>query len=251
MVITFAFLFEFVDTALGGGYGTVLAPLLLVLGFISLDVVPAILFSEIWTGLTGATMHHKLKNANFSEETKTNWKILSLISILGISATVCAVFIAISIDKILLNTYIGFLVTIVGALMLTNFRYKFSWKKIGIIGAISSFNKGISGGGFGPLLTAGQVVSGRDTKNAIATALACEFPICIAGLITYFAFKPITETFLLLCLLLTIGAIPASIIGAFSVTKMKDERNFKTLTGVFIVFLGIFVLLKTYKIIFS
>lgn len=251
IIVICAFIFEFIDTALGGGYGTVLTPLLLILGFVNLDIIPAILFSEIWTGLTGAYMHHRFKNADFSEENKKNLKILGTISILGILATIFAVSLAITIDKTILNTYIGILVLTIGLLMLINFQYKFSWKKIGIIGTISSFNKGISGGGFGPLITAGQVVSGRDTKNAIATALACEFPICIVGLLTYFLFKPMTETFRILCSLLMIGAIPGSIVAAFTVSKMKNEKNLKTLTGIFIVFLGIFVLLKTHKIIFS
>ncbi|MFX1273692.1 MAG: sulfite exporter TauE/SafE family protein [Promethearchaeota archaeon] len=246
----FAFIFEFVDTALGGGYGTIMTPLLLIFSLQRLDIVPAILFSEIFTGISGATMHHFYGNADFSREGKTNWNIFILISIIGIGATIFAVFLAVELDKLIINTYIGILVLFIGVLMMLNRKYKFSWKKIGIVGTISAFNKSISGGGFGPLITAGQVVSGRDTKNSIATALACEAPICLAGLITYFVLESSTTDFLLLSLALIIGAVPATIVGAFTTKKIKDEYRFKQLTGVFIILLGAFVLLKTYKIIF-
>ena len=195
-------------------------------------------------------MHNFYGNADLSKNGKTNWSIFCLISTLGIGATIFAVFLAIELDKTIINTYIGILVLCVGILMLLNRNYKFSWKKIGVIGTISSFNKSISGGGFGPLITAGQVVSGRDTKNSIATALACEAPICIAGLITYFLLSTVSIDFYILSLALITGAIPATIVGAFTTKQIKNENRFKQLTGAFIVFLGLFVLLKTYKIIF-
>ncbi len=250
IIVIFAFAFEFVDTSLGGGYGTILTPLLLLLSFHRLDIVPAILFSEIFTGISGATMHHFYGNADFSRKARINWRVIILISLLGIGATIFAVFLAIKLDKIIIDTYIGILVLSMGILMILNRKYRFSWKKIGIIGTISAFNKSISGGGFGPLITAGQVVSGRDTKNSIATALACEAPICLVGLMTYFLLNPITIDFILLSLALIIGALPATIFGAFMTKKMKNEKLFKQLTGSFIIFLGIFVILKTYKIIF-
>lgn len=250
LIVIFAFSFEFIDTALGGGYGTILTPLLLILNLQRLDIVPAILLSEIITGVSGAAMHHFFGNADLSKNGTTNWRIFFLISALGIGATIFAVFLAVELNKTIINTYIGILVLSVGTLMLMKRSYKFSWKKIGIIGTISSFNKSISGGGFGPLITAGQVISGRDTKNSIATGLACEAPICLAGLLTYFLISTITIDFFIMSFALIIGAIPATIVGAFTTRKMKDEKRFKKLTGVFIIFLGIFVLLKTYNIIF-
>jgi hypothetical protein len=42
---------EYVDSALGMGYGTTLAPILLLVGFNPLDLVPVVLGSEFVTGL--------------------------------------------------------------------------------------------------------------------------------------------------------------------------------------------------------
>ena len=49
-VIPLAFFCEFVDSSLGMGFGTILSPVLLLMGFEALDVVPAVLFSECITG---------------------------------------------------------------------------------------------------------------------------------------------------------------------------------------------------------
>jgi len=55
-----AFLAEYVDSSLGMGYGTILTPVLLLMGFKPLEVVPAVLLSEFATGLLAGFTHHKL-----------------------------------------------------------------------------------------------------------------------------------------------------------------------------------------------
>jgi uncharacterized membrane protein YfcA len=44
------------------GYGTTLTPVVLLLGFEPLHVVPAVLLSEFVTGLVAAGFHHKVGN---------------------------------------------------------------------------------------------------------------------------------------------------------------------------------------------
>src|SRR6056297_350792 len=50
-IILIAFAAEYTDSTLGMGYGTSLTPILLLLGFSPLEVVPAVLLSELVTGL--------------------------------------------------------------------------------------------------------------------------------------------------------------------------------------------------------
>lgn len=50
---------EYLDSSLGMGYGTTLTPLLLLLGFEPLAIVPAVLLSELVTGLAAGIMHHR------------------------------------------------------------------------------------------------------------------------------------------------------------------------------------------------
>ncbi len=46
-IILFAFICEYVDSSLGMGYGTTLTPLLLIMGYNPLQIVPAVLLSEL------------------------------------------------------------------------------------------------------------------------------------------------------------------------------------------------------------
>ncbi len=69
--------------------------------------------------------------------------------------------------KFYLKLYIGILIALIGIVIIAtiNREYAFSWKKITILGMIASFNKGISGGGYGPVVVGGQLVSGVNEKN--------------------------------------------------------------------------------------
>ena len=52
---------------------------------------------------------------------------------------------------------------------------------------MAAFNKGLSGGGYGPLVTSGQVVSGLPSKHAIAITSVAESFTCVVGLAAYLA----------------------------------------------------------------
>jgi len=58
-IVAFSFVCELVDSSLGMGYGTTLTPVLLLLGYEPLDVVPAVLFSEFITGVLAGVFHHE------------------------------------------------------------------------------------------------------------------------------------------------------------------------------------------------
>ena len=63
---------------------------------------------------------------------------------------------------------------------------KFSWFKIVTLGTIASINKGMSGGGYGPLVMGGQMLSGVDVKKAIGITSFAESLTCFAGVTMYF-----------------------------------------------------------------
>lgn len=69
-IIPLAFICELVDSSLGMGYGTTLTPLLLILGYDPLDVVPAVLFSEFITGIFTGLLHHKFENVDLRPGTR-------------------------------------------------------------------------------------------------------------------------------------------------------------------------------------
>ena len=102
-----AFVCEYVDSSLGMGYGTTLTPLLLFLGFAVLEVVPAILLSELFTGFLAGAFHHMLGNVTFSRQSDDS-RVVAVLSICGVVGSVVAVFLTISLPQIVVKIYMGY-----------------------------------------------------------------------------------------------------------------------------------------------
>ena len=242
-LIISAFICEFIDSSLGMMYGTILGPVLIISGFDPLIVVPAILVSQAMGGVIAAVFHHRFKNVNFHLSSEDS-KMVYAITIFGVIATVISVFVAVNIPKWVLKTYIGVLVLCMGIVLLFKAKFNFSWRRILIIGLISAFNKGLSGGGFGPVVTSGQMISGREGKSSIGVTTLAEAPICIAGFLSYLFIKGILNWDVVI--FLSMGAISAAPLGAMVTSKFKSEKKLKTILGILTVMLGIWTLAKTW-----
>ncbi|RKX94235.1 MAG: hypothetical protein DRP84_07330 [Spirochaetes bacterium] len=260
---------EFIDSAFGMLYGTILSPVLIIVGFEPLLVVPSILFSQAIGGSTASIFHHRLKNVDFSLKsvdpsyirtrlaqlgykesfnrgTTKDLKVSICVVCFGVMATIVSSLIAVNIPKVVLKTYIGMLVLIMGIILLSKAKFNFSWRKIIAVGILSAFNKGISGGGFGPVVTSGQIISGRDGKGSIGTTALTEVPICVTGFLVYLLTKGIPNWNLLL--LLTGGAVIGAMIGPYFTARFKSEKRLKIILEVLTVGLGIWTLTKSWLI---
>ena len=98
VLFVIAFVCEFIDSSLGMGYGTILSPLLIIMGFDPLVAVPAILLSQAFGGFTAAVFHHQFENASFSPRSR-DFKIVFVISSFGLVATVAAALMALHISQ--------------------------------------------------------------------------------------------------------------------------------------------------------
>jgi len=179
---------EFVDSSLGMGYGTTLTPLLLVAGFEPLQIVPCVLLSELATGLTSTVMHHRDGNVDLLRDPKARNTAI-LLSVLSVVGTVAAVVFALKVSKFWLTAIIAVIILSVGVITLATLRRRLRYRRSHMIalGAVAAFNKGLSGGGYGPLVTAGQVVSGVSARSAVAITSLAEALTCLVGLIAYVA----------------------------------------------------------------
>lgn len=242
LLLAMAFVAEFIDSSLGMGYGTILSPVLIVMGFDPLVVVPSLLLSQAFGGFGAAIFHHRHENVIFTAKSRDT-KIVFAITVLGVLATVLAVLIAVGISRTVLKTYIGVLVLAMGIILLSRAKFTFSWKRMIGVGIISSFNKGISGGGFGPVVTAGQIISGHEHKRAIGCTTLAEAPICIIGFAAYCLFKGVPEWRVFLPLIL--GAVFATPFGPLA-TKKLSEKSLRPILGVLIIILGVWTLIKTW-----
>jgi len=267
LIVLGAFVCEFIDASMGMMYGTILSPVLIIAGFEPVLVVPSILLSQALGGFTASMFHHRFRNVNlalktinpkiiarkiselgciesFKKGTTKDFKVSSCVISLGIVATIIAALIAISIPKVVLKTYIGILVLVMGIILLWGSKFKFSWKKMVAIGALSAFNKGLSGGGFGPVVTSGQIMAGRDGKNSIGATTFAEAPICIVGFLTFLIAKGIYSWNLVV--FLSIGALLGAPLGALLTSKFKSEKRLKIILGILTLVLGAWTLIRTW-----
>ncbi|MBD3193392.1 MAG: TSUP family transporter [Candidatus Heimdallarchaeota archaeon] len=150
--------------------------------------------------------------------------------------------------------YIGVMLFVIGIvlLVLRKKRLKPTWPKIVSLGVVAGFNKGISGGGYGPLTVSGQILSGRNEKHAIASTLFSETIAAFIGVITYILThvfvslgqnNPISWEYLYLAPYLLIGAVLAAPIAAFTTNKLKSKW-LEIAVGGMTIFLGLLTLVR-------
>jgi len=222
-LVPLAFICELVDSSLGMGYGTTLTPLLLALGYEPLDIVPAVLISESITGVMAGFLHHEFGNVDFRPGSQ-DFKVASVLTVLSMFGVLAAVTIAINMPSWVMKTYIGVLVLVMGLVILKNRKRElpFSWRRIGGLGFLAAFNKGISGGGYGPVVTGGQVLSGVRGRNAVGIASLAEGFTCIVGIGIYLLGK--TPLSWPLISSLTLGAVFSVPLSAYIVSRIPTGR---------------------------
>jgi len=189
-VFTSAFLCEFLDTSLGMGFGTLMAPLLLIIGFEPLDIVPAVLMSELLTGLAAGVLHQHDGNIDLVGDRRAR-RTLGLLAALSVVGAVAAVLFGMQVSNPWVASGGIALVLILGALTLAGARRPVRFRGGGIllIGLVAAFSKGVSGGGYGPLVTSGQVVCGVPAHQAVAITSIAEALTCLVVLMGYLAVK--------------------------------------------------------------
>jgi hypothetical protein len=239
-----AIVMEFIDSSLGMMYGTVLSPLLILLGIDAKVVVPSLLISQALGGFTASYRHHNLNNADFSKGS-IDQKIATTLIWFGVMATVIGVYVSVSISPKVLSTYIACLVIIIALLIFSGVTFRLSKISIRLLGAISAFNKSLSGGGFGPLVAGGQLVlKDRDEKGAIGATDFAEAPICLLSFMLWVLMKGVPD--LTVILPLCIGSVVGGFWGPKALSMFTAKNKLKYILGFLILIEGILVLYKVW-----
>lgn len=221
-VFLVALLCEYLDSSLGMGYGTTLTPSLLLVGFEPLEIIPAVLFSECLTGVVAGVLHHRDGNVDFVRDRRaratTLW--LSLLSAVG---AIGAVTIAVNVPKSWLTALIGLIIVAMGIVIIVTSRRPLRYRPghLIAIGAVAAFNKCLSGGGYGPLVTAGQVVSGISSKQAVGITSLAEGLTCLIGLAAYLLLHSTLDW--RLAGPLTVGALLSVPLATLTVRQMPEH----------------------------
>ncbi|MFO7837703.1 MAG: sulfite exporter TauE/SafE family protein [Candidatus Thorarchaeota archaeon] len=241
ILIIVAFLSEYIAATLGMGYGTTLTPILVVWGYDPVVLVPVVLFSQIFAGLVSASFHQKYHNMDLTDDRRQQ-QSLGIFVLTGFAGVTVSTFTNIVLPPIFVKTYIALSVLMVGLLTLSNGNrcIDYSVGKIAGMGILAGFNKGISGGGYGPITTSGQMLCDIPPRAALAITALVEGIICVAGFFLYYLFVGVPNMFLIIGI--TAGALLASPFSALTTSKL-EQGVVKKVVGVSIVMVGFFTLI--------
>ena len=169
----------------------------------------------------------------------------------GVVGATVAIIVALSIPKQVLKGYIGAMVLAMGILVLVfrRHRIRFSWPQIPAVGVVSAFNKGISGGGYGPLVVSGQILSGSDTRSAIGVTSLADGFICLAALSLHLPLNDgsgwLTSNWRFYGPML-VGALLAAPAAAHATRAVSAKVDLRLVVGLLTCLLGTWTLVKTF-----
>lgn len=124
-------------------------------------------------------------------------------------------------------------------------KFKFSWKRLVGLGFIGAFNKGMTGGGYGPVLASGQIISGVKSKKAVGITAIVESLISVVGVAVYLLGRNYGYIDVSLLVSLIIGGLISTPLAVLFVKKIKTSL-LKKFVGIASIVAGVFVFLKVF-----
>jgi uncharacterized membrane protein YfcA len=118
-----------------------------------------------------------------------------------------------------------------------------TWKIV-LLGIVASFNKALSGGGYGPLMTSGQILSGVAGRSAVGITSLAEGFTCLAAASLFLLKGRQLEPQLLIPVLT--GALMSVPVSAQLVQRIPESAMKRTI-AIVTIGLGLFSLLKALR----
>lgn len=260
IVIIFSFVLSSIDSMSGMGFGTGLSPILFLLGYSVLQIVPALLIVQTISGLMSAWFDHVFENINFKFAPPNDaTKYAFLFAFIGCLAIIVSIFIGyfvIRIPEFIIKTYIAILVFIMGGIGILRLKLNRRIKKMSnkqenthpkllfLFSAIAGFNKGITSGGYGPVITLGQIFSGIYEKSARAIVAFSESLVSIMGTISFLviAWAGVPIDLVLLPSIFT-GGFFGSLIAPY-IVRVLPNKVWRIFIPIYALFLGSLILIN-------
>jgi len=247
IVAVISFVSMYLNSALGMGYGITIIPIFLIFfGYNPVLVLAPVLTAQFLAEIGAGISHSEAGNIDFAPGSQ-HFKVTMVLSGCGIIGAIAAVSLFVQLNQ--LNTSfvtlaIGAAVIVVGLIILLTLgrNFTFSWRKIVALGLIASFIKGFTGGGYGPIVTGGQLLCGVGGKQAIGIKSVAEGLTCLVAVMMLLASGEVHD--MTLGYPLVLGAICSLPFSAYTVRQIGTKRV-TTLIGIITITLGIILQLKT------
>jgi uncharacterized membrane protein YfcA len=244
LLIVLAFLTAIIDIIFGMGFGLTMTPLLLFLSHTPKEIVPALLLSSLVGNVLSSIFNHRLRNADFTPGSRL-FKVVLLIGAVGLVGSTIGAIVNTGISNFYLGLYIGTLIMGTGTFLLLNrtLSIDFSWWKLGVLSLFGSFNKGISGSGFGPIITTGMLYMKINEKEAVSVQSFSELFVSLIGFVTFLVSGAVMNWDLTLSL--SLGVAIAAPIAAF-IVKKSDSGTLRNAIAVVTIILGAATLVRLF-----
>lgn len=190
-VVLIAAFFEFMDASAGMGFGTALTPLLLLIGFDPKQIVPVVMIQQAAAGLVGAFLHSEFENVEWKLKPMSETiKLAMIIVASGVifnTLAIVGIYKIFQVDKIWIKLYVALLLLMMGATSLIQSKKDRPYKpgKMVLWASLAGFNKGVGGGGYGPVVTIGGLMSGVPVKSMMAVTAISEGTVSTCSVIVW------------------------------------------------------------------
>jgi uncharacterized membrane protein YfcA len=190
IVVLVSFVLGLVDLSVGMGFGFTVTPILILLGYSVTDTLPAILASSFIGGVISSLSHQRLGNVDFNIKSRA-FKMSILMGAIGIFGMYVGVYFSFNLPEQYSQTYIGIITLLSGVFIQFKKRlqFKFTWVRITLMGLVGAANKGLTGGGYGPIITSGGILSGINEKAAVAIQSLSESFVSLIGFLYYYLYS--------------------------------------------------------------
>lgn len=192
-VVWIAMFFEFMDATAGMGFGTAITPMLLVIGFEPKQIVPVVMIQQGVAGLIGTFLHAEYNNVEWRfkpmSETIKLWLYIAIPGMVAVAFSVTSVYAIFKFTMVWITLYVCALLLLMGIISLyqgvSKREHRYRPKMMIGFAALAGFNKGIGGGGYGPVVTIGGLLSGVPAKSMMAVTAISEGTVSTFSIIVW------------------------------------------------------------------
>jgi uncharacterized membrane protein YfcA len=141
----------------------------------------------------GAFLHREFENVEWKfkpmSETVKLWFIIGVVGCIAVATSIVGVYKLLHVDKVWIKLYVAILLVMMGGISLFQGRKDNPYRPKRMIGfaALAGFNKGVGGGGYGPVVTIGGLIAGVPVKSMLAVTAICEGTVSCFSIIVWLA----------------------------------------------------------------
>ena len=252
-VILIVVVFEFLDASAGMGYGTAVTPLLLLMGYTPLQIVPAVMIQQTVAGYTGVFLHGELGNVTWSLSDRRDTSLRLGLAIAGIGSiavilSITSIYGFLKVQDKWIKLYVLVLLLMMAVLsFIRNRRTRRPRpRRMLFFGFLAGFNKGLGGGGYGPVLSVGGLLSGLSPKKTIAIISLSEAIVCSVSLVVwYFIGRAGNPVDFRLLPSMMLGSLVSALTAPY-IVKILPEKVFRWVIPGYCLLLAVYGLIKLF-----